>query len=379
MKESLFFLATLAAAQSFEQKGFVEVNSMLYPQSARNDSGHAVAEGLLRYEGFYRPHPAFRIAAGVDARWDTHQQTAADFNWWERTTHRSAFDIRRLSATYAQGKFSVELGKQFIRWGKADLLNPTDRFAPRDYLNVLETDFLAVTAARVTYGMQSDTIDVVFEPRLTPSRIPLPRQRWLTVDSVPDLRPFLPGGPQAGARWNHIGRGVEYSLSFYNGYNHLPPYAQMRMYGGDAALPLRWLTIKGEAAYFASKTRYEDEYVLYVIQLERQAGEWFFVGGYAGEAVTNGRSIVDFAPDRGLAKAWLGRAGYTIDTNRSVALETAVRQNGHGLWTKLEYSQALGQHLRATAAIGLIRGRQDDFLGQYRRNSHAMVTLRYSF
>ena len=31
------------------------------------------------------------------------------------------------------------------------------------------------------------------------------------------------------------------------------------------------------------------------------------------------------------------------------------------------------------AAFTLIRGDESDFLGQYRRNSHAMLALRYSF
>ena len=31
----------------------------------------------------------------------------------------------------------MEAGKQLIRWGKTDILNPTDRFAPRDFLTVL--------------------------------------------------------------------------------------------------------------------------------------------------------------------------------------------------------------------------------------------------
>ena len=53
----------------------------------------------------------------------------------------------------------------------------------------------------------------------------------------------------------------------------------MRMYGGDATLPIRWLTIKGEAAYFTSTSASTDEYMLYVVQLERQTGEWVFVGG----------------------------------------------------------------------------------------------------
>jgi hypothetical protein len=137
--------------------------------------------------------------------------------------------------------------------------------------------------------------------------------------------------------------------------------------------------VKTEAAYFTSRTRTADEYFQYVIQLERQSGEWSFVGGYAGEHVTEKRTPLDFAPDRGLARAFLGRAGYTIDANRSVALEAAIRQNGEGVWVRAEYSQLLGQHWRATAAFSLIRGNEDDFLGQYRRNSHLSLAFRYSF
>jgi hypothetical protein len=80
-----------------------------------------------------------------------------------------------------------------------------------------------------------------------------------------------------------------------------------------------------------------------------------------------------------LTKTLLGRAGYTIDANRSIAFEAAIRQNGDGTWTKFEYSQAVGQHWRATANITVIRGDLRDFLGQYRRNSHAILVVRYSF
>ena len=73
------------------------------------------------------------------------------------------------------------------------------------------------------------------------------------------------------------------------------------------------------------------------------------------------------------------RAGYTIDTNRSVAVEAAVRQTGKGVWVKTEYSQASGAHWRATLTGTVIGGSNADFFGQYRRNSHVLATLRYSF
>jgi hypothetical protein len=211
----------------------------------------------------------------------------------------------------------------------------------------------------------------------------------------------FPGGPQLGIRWNHTGP-VEYEFSLYQGFNHLPSfeavsaqftpnglevdvrrfYPKMLMAGGDIAIPTPLFTIKGEAAHFSSNDHRAEEYGLYVLQLERQTGEWFFVGGYAGEAITRrGSRIETFAPDRGFTKTVLGRAGYTIDANRSVAMETAVRQDGDGLWVKGEYSQAFGQHWRVTLNLTLIRGESemDDFLGHYRRNSHALLIVRYSF
>ena len=299
----LLLLAAAAPAQNFTQRGFLETTALLFPQDAPNDSAHAVGEALFRYEAFYKLTD-LRFAAAIDARMDTHQQTDRTWGdlWWDRAPRRPLFAVRTLSATYTHGRLTVQAGKQLIRWGKADVLTPTDRFAPRDFLNVVDGDFLAITAARVTYGTQSDTLDLVLSPRLTPSRVPLLNQRWAVLPPgipVNELAPDLPGGSQFGARWNHIGAAAEYSFSFYNGYDHLPLfhvqpdftfqradvqrfYPQMRMYGADTAAPLGWATLKGEAAYFTSTNPESDNYALWVLQLERSPGEWSLVLGYAG-------------------------------------------------------------------------------------------------
>jgi len=392
-------LAAVAAAQDFTQRGFFETGALLYPQTAPNDSGHAVGEALFRYEAFYKPLPGLQFAGGIDARADSHGETERAFvlSWWDRERRRPAFEIRRLSATYSRGKLTLEAGKQFIRWGKADILNPTDRFAPRDFLNVVDNDFLGVTAARIAYGGQANAVELVVSPRLTPSRMPLLDQRWSSLPAgipIHELAPDFPGGAQFGARWNHIGRAAEYALSFYNGYDHLPLfraqpsltalaiqrfYPQMRMYGGDLAAPMRLVTLKAEAAYFTSSTSQADNYALYVAQLERQAGEWSFVAGYAGQIITRHGDAPGFSPVRGFTRALVARAGYTIDVNRGVAFEAVARQNGRGVWLKAEYSQAFGQHWRATAGFAWIHGAQSDFLGQFHRNSHGALALRYSF
>jgi hypothetical protein len=296
-----------------------------------------------------------------------------------------------------KGNLTVELGRQFIRWGKADILNPTDRFAPKDYLSsVVSSDFLGVMAARVTYESGSNTVDIVWQPLFTPSRTPLLDQRWTALPAsvqVTDDGARYPGGSQYGVRFNHVGAGYEASICFFDGYNNLPNftatgnvsgvdvqryYPKLRLYGADLAAPLTWFTVKTEGAYFTSSTAGADEYALYVIQLERQVKEWSLAGGYAGEIVTRSSgNPLEFAPDRGFARSFLGHAGWTIDANRGLALEASVR--AHGSVAKAEYSQAFGQHWRATAGITWIRGAETDFLGQYHRNSYVSLAIRYSF
>ena len=108
----------------------------------------------------------------------------------------------------------------------------------------------------------------------------------------------------------------------------------MRMYGGDAVVPSRWITIKAEGGYFTTDNPLADDYVLYMIELERQHGELLAAGGYAGEHVTRQQSIGRFAPDRGMTKAFTGRAAYTFDPNRSAAVEAAVRADLDGVYLK---------------------------------------------
>jgi len=401
-KAVLFFWSVLAA-QTFTQRGFIDTQLWLYPETAPNDSGSAVDGMLLRYEPSWRPVSWLKLNASFDARVDTHDEVdrSLRLDWRDRTVERSALSVRRLSAIVTKGKLTAEFGKQFIRWGKADILNPTDRFAPKDFLNVVDTEIFAVTAARLTYDTGTDSFDIVWQPLFTPGRTPLINQRWTVLPAgaagvqFDDLGAQYPGRSAFGARWNHTGSGYELSLSYYDGFNNLPlfnsafappacvsierVYPPLRFYGADAAVPMRWFTFKTEEGYYTSPDRQEDEYLIYVLQLERQVHEWTFVGGYAGEVLTSHSATFQFSPERGFARAFLGRAFYQIDPNRSVSVDAAVRQNGRGSLVRAEYSQVFGQHWRGVVGFAWLRGDEGDFLGQFHRNSHAILGLRYSF
>jgi hypothetical protein len=391
-------------AQDATYRGFAEVQVTAYPQTTPRDQDRLALEGHVRFEPAYKPTHWLTFSSSFDARLDNLQQVERKWrvDFRDRTLQRPALSVRQASATFRARGVTADVGKQFIRWGKADILAPTDRFAPRDFLEVTDGEFLAVTGGRIQIVRGVNALDVVAVPLFTPSRIPLLNRRWAAVPASAgsytfvDLGARFPTRTQFGARWNVTAPGYEFSVSYFDGFNHLPDiatvplsspgviaavrsYAPLRMGGVDAAVPLRWFTVKGEAALLTTTSQTADDVVQYVIQGERQSGELSLVAGYAGEVVTRRRAVFDFAPDRGLTRALLVRAGYTIDANRSLAVEAAVRQTGAGFWVKTEYSQATGAHWRTTLTGTIVGGSSADFFGQYRRNSHALATLRYSF
>jgi len=58
--------------------------------------------------------------------------------------------------------------------------------------------------------------------------MPLASERWTVIPPQAEGVPIvnqpaaLPRGTQTGARWSHVGEHFEYSVSFFNGFNHLP-------------------------------------------------------------------------------------------------------------------------------------------------------------
>lgn len=397
--------AVSAHAQTVSERGFIEGRGFLFPQVAATDTTRAVGDALAREELFLKPAGWIQFAGGVDLRTDSHDQVDHRWrlDWRDRGVLRPRLSLRRLTATVTAGHFTVDIGKQFVRWGRADVTYPTDRFAPRDYLNVIDPELLAVTGVRPSVQVGTETFEAVWLPNLTPSRLPLLNQRWTILPpavarlGIVDGGSQIPDDPQYGARWRHTGGRFESAFSYFDGTNHLPGvqarptsdggleilrvYPRIRMFGADAAIPTDAFTLKLEAAYVKSPKRETEEYVLYVIEAEQQIGEWLFDAGYAGDAVTrkSPSPVQPFAPDRGLARSLIGRAAYTIDPRQTLTIEGALRQTLHGVYLKGEYSTALGQHWRLTVSGVGIHGRKSDFIGQFSDNSHVMVASRVSF
>src|SRR3954471_18467652 len=180
---ALCWRGTSLHAQALTQRGFADGLIAVFPQDAPADAVNTIGDVLVREEVFARPASWLRLAAGFDLRFNTNDQV--DQSWRvdlsDRGIQRPAISVRRLSATLTRGPLTVDVGKQFIRWGKTDIVTPTDRFAPRDFVNVVNTEFLAVIGIRGVVQVGDETFEGVWLPRFTPSRVPLLDQRWTVV------------------------------------------------------------------------------------------------------------------------------------------------------------------------------------------------------
>lgn len=117
-------------------------------------------------------------------------------------------------------RVDLRIGRQKVRWGKADGLNPGDFFTPIDYtvLLPLEDDrYLAVPAIRADVHLDdTDSLSLVAAKDVAPTQVPWPRP-----SPVP-LRTVDPQGWQFGARWQHTGERLDWALSVFHGSATVP-------------------------------------------------------------------------------------------------------------------------------------------------------------
>ena len=343
----------ILCAQNFNQRGFIETDLRCIPKPRRMTAASRRRQPVsLRSVLQGAALAAIGRLLRRPLRHARRSGTHAHLDWQDRSLQRPALSLREFNATITKGKLTAEFGKQFIRWGKADILNPTDRFAPKDFLTVTDPDFLAVLAARVTYDTGTDSFDFVWQPRFTPSRTPLINERWTVLPqavegiALVDLGSEFPGRSAFGARWNHIGSGYEFSASFYDGFNSLPVFqgALERIGNRDrlcshlSGAAIVWRRCGLAAALVHSQNRSS---LLHVarsparrvrdlrLQFERQIKELSIVAGYAGDAITARTPTLQFSPELGFARAILAHAQYTIDSNRSVPwMQRCARTGG---------------------------------------------------
>lgn len=117
--------------------------------------------------------------------------------------------------------WSLRLGRQLIAWGRADRINPTDYFSPRNFTLLVPEDDeqrRGIDAALVQYHLNDSNRLSLVIARFEPHRMP---QGLLPAGIV---RSAEPDDAEVAVKYDHIGNFLDWSISYYDGYDRFPRY-----------------------------------------------------------------------------------------------------------------------------------------------------------
>lgn len=200
--------------------------------------------------------------------------------------------------------FEFRIGKQKISWGQLDDIQPTDHFNPEDltefYFRPELERKIGVPAIRWTGYLGATTLDLVWNPIFTTSRLGAREDRWFaplllvpeTFDTpfgtVPvdtrypdaDPPPHTLASSDVAFRLKHFHEGIEMSLTGFHGWDKwgqtyegrgtatvaptgdatnplatvvdvavVPSTQRITVVGADLAMPFLWFALRAEAAW----------------------------------------------------------------------------------------------------------------------------------
>jgi hypothetical protein len=421
--------ADTLAQQVWKYGGFMESTAQIYPHRPNPSDTHALASGHVQLwtQGRFGDRLLWRGSA--DFRLDTHGDVDEGrwFDLEQRSLRQPASSLRELYLDIKLDQMDLRLGQQEIRWGRADRFNPTDNVIPYDYLSILSEERLPVPALKADAYVGRARFEVVWVPWFTPTRLPLLNQRWFPQLPAVARVPFGPTGEVAevdllfrdgnvafpartfangqwGARWNQLVSWVEFSLSYFDGFDDIAffrprfavpsgvaprpriqvtldrEYHRVRVAGADFASELGSFGIRGELAYVDQMDPLNRDRLVFVVGVDRTWGDWFAILQYTDQIpagnIPPGTPIF---PDQGLRSTILTRFERTISPSQSFEVRGALSVRDGDFLVQLLYDIALTDAWRLKLGLTLFAGPRTSFLGQYRDSGHLNIQLRYTF
>lgn len=196
------------------------------------------------------------------------------------TTATSASTLREGYLSHFSKGWDLRVGQQIVSWGKSDVINPTDFLSAKDY-TVLNPDeevrrkgaSMINVAWTPSEGASPFTFNAVWIPILNESRLLFPASRISSsvtgVSTVNKPTPTM-NNSESAFKISYAGQEWDASLSYYQGYNHLPiilpvtitsPTAitaqqffyRQKAVGSDVSMTWGDWLIRGEAAFVTTE------------------------------------------------------------------------------------------------------------------------------
>lgn len=327
------------------------------------------------------------------------------------------------------GSADIALGKQIYAWGTAwsflpvPLFNPTDNFAPYDYLDVIDRVKLGVYSASLTAPVGPVTVNMIWLPFFTPSRDPLPTTRWtpaaagaggvgldIPKDKQVEQRQ-VPGrdldNMMYAIRVKTTVGGWDLSASYFEGFEYVPVvrrdkdpsggdtfapvYRHMRVPGFDFSTTSGKFVFNGEFAFkfedrdikdtrfqgtLDTKYTWDDLGVKWLDQVE-------FLFGYIRERFLSSKNpnfIVDGNFINAFRNAIAGgtELKFNEETKFSV-FGTMDFEKEANYFTQLKLTHKFTDDLHVESGFDLFAGVRDSFWGKWRDNDRFFFFTKYFF
>jgi len=242
-------LAVLPAQTSGFLKTYLSVNPYQVDQWVK-----LYSHFQLQFSGEISPQVAYR--ADLITRYDF----LADRGVKAPRDAGLEFYPAELYVDYYSNLLDIRVGQQYLFWGRADWVNPTDRFIPWDYQRMssdIEDYRLPIPAVKVDVYPAWGAWQFIYAPLNYPDRTPFP---W-----APAVKDSSLQQSQWGVRFSNDLRRLAYSLYFYKGKQKNPEFLRMdfssslpkplftyrdlTMIGADFIYPGEHWALKGEGAY----------------------------------------------------------------------------------------------------------------------------------
>lgn len=149
--------------------------------------------------------------------------------------------INELYLDYRHTHFDLRSGFQHINWGRADIVNPLD-FSPQDFRDPLDDDNedLPVAGFNLTYYLSESQLHWIVMPYFIESEIPESKSVWFAklpsqtlLGQNIEYHLAKSDQPESGfknwqtaIKWGHRGRGFDWAVSYFYGWNDVPQLKQ---------------------------------------------------------------------------------------------------------------------------------------------------------
>jgi len=413
-------------------RGTLTYRNYSYFRETPSDDRNFYNEGILLVEWAQRFAPWVSVKLAGEVRADTASYAeGVRFHVPDDDVHRSIVTLKEAVAHFRAGPVELSLGKQFYAWGTADAFNPTDNLNPRDYMEPVDSEKMAVYSVAARLNAGPTQVSFVVVPVFTPSRLPLVGSRWLPpptsgatgavlVDSreLPD-QTF--DNVQYGLRAKTTLKGWDFSASYFEGFESTPVirasevtlfpgvtvpratpvFTRMRVLGLDFSTTWKKFEFHGEAAFkFVVRDGRHDRFqVIGGLNYTwddfrlRWLDRIMFIAEYSKEVnlstaehsgVLGTADLVRFGlaqTNTGLRDAGIGRVlfKFTEDTElRISAILDFTSSFSHFVQVKLVHK--IIDALQMEAGVDLFTGeRGKSFWGQWGDNDRFAFALRYFF